>query len=138
MRFGFIILIALVFSACKTDTKETIVSTTILETTTSWNGHLLPKFSEGQPKITIAKVSIPAGAKLPKHIHPVLTTGIITKGELTITDANDNKTTIREGDALVEVVNTVHFGENTGKETAEIIVFYIGVEESPTTVLAED
>ena len=132
-----IILLALVISACKTEPQTQIQTTTLLETTTSWNGNQLPKFPEGQPKITISMVTIPPGAKLPKHIHPVYTTGVLTKGELTITDADNNQTVMKAGDVLVEVVNTVHYGENTGNEPAEIMVFYIGEEGSATSILAE-
>ena len=137
MRLTLIIIMALCLCACKSETTTTIESTMLLETTTSWNGDALPEFPEGRPKVSIVKVTIPPGAKLPKHIHPVITTGMITKGELTVTDADNNTVTIREGDVLVEVSNTIHFGENTGNGPAEIIVFYIGDEATPTTVLAE-
>lgn len=133
----YIILFALVlsFSNCQKETLEKPEVTVLLETTKSWNGNTLPKFPEGQPKVTISKVVIPPKAKLPKHLHPVITTGILTKGELTVTDNEGKKITMKEGDVLVEVTNTIHFGENTGSETAEILVFYIGEKDTPTTVL---
>lgn len=122
-------------SSCTKKEEENIQITTILETTKSWNGALLPKFTDAQPKVTISKVVIPPKAKLPKHIHPVITTGMLTKGELTVTDHNNNQITIKAGDVLVEVTNGIHFGENTGDVPAEIMVFYIGPEDSPTTVI---
>jgi len=133
----YILLFAftLSFSNCQKETLEKPEVTVLLETTKSWNGNTLPKFPEGQPKVTISKVVIPPKAKLPKHLHPVITTGVLTKGELTVTDNEGKKITMKEGDVLVEVTNTIHFGENTGSETAEILVFYIGEENTPTTIL---
>tara|TARA_R110000787_G_scaffold204931_1_gene315410 strand:- start:1703 stop:2131 length:429 start_codon:yes stop_codon:yes gene_type:complete len=125
------------FSSCQEKTPQTTESIILLETTKSWNGDLLPKFPEGQPKVTITKIVIPPKTKLPKHLHPVITTGIVTKGKLTITDVNNQQKIMKAGDVLVEVSNTIHFGENTGSETLEIIVFYIGNENSPNTILAE-
>lgn len=132
----FIFIFILFFSNCQKETLEKPEVTILLETTKSWNGNTLPKFPEGQPKVTISKVVIPPKAKLPKHLHPVITTGVLLKGELTVTDDKGKKTTIRQGDVLVEVTDTVHFGENTGSETAEILVFYVGEENEPTTILA--
>ena len=125
------------FSSCQEKIPQTTESIILLETTKSWNGDLLPKFPEGQPKVTITKIVIPPKTKLPKHLHPVITTGIVTKGELTITDVNNQQKIMKAGDVLVEVSNTIHFGENTGSKTLEIIVFYIGDENSPNTILAE-
>lgn len=126
-----------IYISCQESIPTKTESTVLLETIKSWNGNVLPKFPEGQPKITISKVVIPPKTKLPKHIHPVLTTGVLTKGELTVTDNNNNQITIKAGDVLVEVVNTIHFGENKGSEAAEIIVFYIGEENTPTTILTK-
>lgn len=125
------------FSSCQEKTPQTTESIILLETTKSWNGDLLPKFPEGQPKVTITKIVIPPKTKLPKHLHPVITTGIVTKGKLTITDVNNQQKIMKAGDVLVEVSNTIHFGENMGSETLEIIVFYIGNENSSNTILAE-
>ncbi|MDT7833182.1 cupin domain-containing protein [Flavobacteriaceae bacterium S356] len=127
--------ICFIICSCAEKKEKDIQITTILETTKSWNGTLLPKFSSAQPKVTISKVVIPPKAKLPRHLHPVITTGMLTKGELTVTDDNNKQITIKAGDVLVEVTNTIHFGENTGNVPAEIIVFYIGPEDSPTTVI---
>jgi quercetin dioxygenase-like cupin family protein len=68
------------------------------------------------------------------HHHPVINAGVLLKGELTVV-ADDNKTLhLRAGDSIVELVNKKHYGKNEGKEAAEIIVFYAGVENKPITV----
>ncbi len=131
------IIFTLFFFSCQEKASETIQSELLLEATTSWNGNLIPKI-DGQPKVTISKVTIPPKEKHPKHIHPVITTGVMLKGELTVTDDQNQQITIRKGDVLVEVSNTIHFGENTGETDAEILVFYIGEENTPITILKNE
>ena len=35
---------------------------------------------------------------------------------------------LKAGDALVEMIGTVHYGENRGDEPAEVVMFYAGTE----------
>ena len=39
------------------------------------------------------------------------------------------------GEAIVEVIDTVHTGQAIGADDVEVVVFYAGVEGVPTTVL---
>jgi len=133
------LFISMFFTSCQEKEIQKTETITLLETTQSWNGKTIPEFLEGQPKVSVSKITIPPKTKLPKHIHPLLTMGVITKGELTIVDIDNSKTTtIEAGDALVEVTNTIHYGENRGNEPVEIIVFYVGNETTPTTILKQN
>jgi quercetin dioxygenase-like cupin family protein len=106
----------------------------LAKSTRSWDGESLPVYPLGQPEITILRIKIPAGAKLEIHNHPVINAGVLLAGELTVV-TEDNKTLhLKAGDSIVELVNKKHYGKNEGKETAEIIVFYAGVENKPITV----
>jgi len=107
----------------------------LVKTTKSWDGILLPEYPEGQSEITILKISIPAGNRLETHSHPVINAGVLTKGELTVYTENGDTLILNAGDPIVEVVNTLHYGVNEGDETAEIIVFYSGIEDKPITVI---
>mgnify|MGYP000899664948 CR=1 FL=1 len=42
---------------------------------------------------------------------------------------------LKAGDALIEVVNTWHYGKNSGDTPVEIIVFYAGTADAPVTHL---
>ena len=106
----------------------------LAKTVHSWDGNTLSNYPEGQPEVTILKISIPPKTKLPLHQHPVINAGVLLKGELTV-ETNDNKILhLKAGDPIVEVMNTWHFGENTGNEVAEIIVFYAGIKDKPITI----
>ena len=107
----------------------------VKKATASWNGETLPSYQEGKPEISILKISVPPQAKFPIHKHPMINAGVILSGELTvITDLNQTKH-FKAGDAVVEVVNRWHHGQNDGNVTTEIIVFYAGTEGEKLTIV---
>ena len=109
----------------------------LLETSESWNGEHLPKYLDGTPKITVLKVIVPPKTVLAVHKHPVINAGVLLKGEFMVVTEKRDTLRLKAGDAISEVVNTWHYGINNSTESAEIIVFYAGVEGSPITVLKE-
>ena len=108
---------------------------TLVKTTQSWNGEFLPAYPQGKPEITILRITIPAGTKLDTHSHPVMNAGVLISGQLTVVTEDGKTLHLKAGDAIVEVVNTLHYGMNEGKVPAEIIVFYAGGVDTPITVV---
>ncbi len=113
---------------------DSVEAEVMLKTTTSWDGAELPSYPQGQPEVTIVKITVPKGVQLPMHQHPVINAGIVLKGEITVTKKSGEKIILKAGDAIAEVVDQWHFGANTGDDPAEIIVFYAGVKNEPITV----
>ncbi len=103
----------------------------------SWDGSELPPYKQGEPQISILKITVQPGVALPWHTHPIINAGVLVKGTLTVITKSGERHELLAGDAIVEVVGKVHKGINTGTEPAEIIVFYAGVVETPLTLLAE-
>ncbi len=135
-------LIPLLFTAlclisCNKTTIHKIEVTTLIETTTSWDGKKLPNYLEGSPKITVLKIVIPPKTKLEVHKHLEINAGVLLKGTLTVISTHNDTLHLKAGDPIVELVNTWHYGINEGNVPAEIIVFYAGVEGTPITVLQE-
>jgi len=112
-----------------------IVANELARTTQSWDGKLLPAYPQGQPMITIMRISIPAGAQLKAHTHPVINAGFLISGQLAVVTTDGKELHLKAGDPIVEVVNTLHYGVNQGKVPAEIVVFYAGVVGKPITVI---
>lgn len=108
----------------------------LAKTGSSWNGKALPGYGNGAPEVTILRIAIPPGVRLPLHKHPVINAGVMTKGELTVTTKKGQVLHLHEGEPIVEVVDTWHYGKNEGSETAEIIVFYAGIQGEPITIKA--
>jgi quercetin dioxygenase-like cupin family protein len=115
--------------------KASIVSNELVKSTRSWDGKSLPAYPQTQPEITIRRITIPAGVRLDLHRHPVINAGYLTKGELTVVSEEGQVLHLKEGDTIIELVNTSHYGVNEGKRPAEIVVFYAGTAGTPTTVL---
>ncbi|WP_231562010.1 cupin domain-containing protein [Colwellia psychrerythraea] len=126
------ILFTLSVSAEQIET--TIISQTLVKSTNSWDGSQLLSYPEGQPEVTILKITIPAGVTLPLHQHPFINAGVLIKGELTVVNKAGKKLIMTAGDPIVELVNKWHFGENSGNVPAEIIVFYAGIKGQPITI----
>ncbi len=117
------------------DAKSAVVQE-LVKSTRSWNGERLPAYAQGQPEITMLRITIPAGTRLKNHTHPVINAGVLLSGQLTVVAADGQTLHLKAGDSIVEVVNTWHYGINEGTVPAEIIVFYAGVVDAPITVAA--
>lgn len=131
MAFGLALMLSC--SAMALDAADVSVDV-LAKTSSSWDGNPLPKYPAGEPEITILKIDIPAGVKLATHLHPVINAGVLTKGELMVVTREGKTLHLKAGDAIVEVVDTWHYGRNDGEEPAQIIVFYAGVVDVPITV----
>lgn len=108
----------------------------LARTSSSWDEQRLPPYPAGQPEVTILRITVPPGVKLPLHEHPVINAGVLLKGQLTVVTDRHRTLHLKAGDPIVEVVDTWHYGVNEGSEPAEIIVFYAGVRDRPITVKA--
>jgi quercetin dioxygenase-like cupin family protein len=111
-----------------------VVSSVVSKGTASWDGKALPDYDKGTPEITILRITIPSGALLPVHKHPVINAGVMVAGELTVVTDEGKTLRLKAGDGIVEVVNTLHYGKNEGDTPAVIIVFYAGTTGKPLTV----
>ena len=100
----------------------------------SWDGGFLPAYPTGKPEITVLKITIPPGAQLERHRHPVINAGYLVSGELTVVTDDDQKLHLRAGESLIEVVDKGHYGKNEGRSPAVIVVFYVGEADRPVTV----
>ena len=73
----------------------------LVKSTQSWNGELLPAYPQGQPEITILRISIPAGTKLDTHSHPVINAGVLISGQLTVMTADGKTLHLKAGAPIV-------------------------------------
>ena len=131
---------ASVLSSCKQpNAKEDnpapkVVSTELIRTSQSWDGVELPDYLQGRPELVAVKYVFPAGKKLGWHHHPVMNYGILVQCELTIISLDGQEKVVHEGEAVVEMVNTIHHGENRGTEPVILYMFYLSQEDLPLAV----
>ena len=115
--------------------QQAIVVTKLVQSTNSWDGKRLPAYPVTQPEITILRISIAPGARLPLHFHPVINAGVLLSGQLKIETVNGAVLHLKAGDPIIEIVNMAHYGINDGAVPAEIIVVYAGTVDQPVTVI---
>ena len=113
---------------------QAVQTTELIRTSQSWDGVELPEYLQGRPELVAVKYEIPTGAKLGWHHHPVMNHGILVQGELTIVSLDGKEKVVREGEVVVEMVNTIHHGENRGTKPVILYMFYLSQEGLPLSV----
>ena len=64
--------------------------------------------------------------------------GVLTQGELTIIGQNGKTKVVHEGEAVVEMVGTIHHGENRGTKPVILYMFYLSQKDLPLAVQHPD
>ena len=110
--------------------EKQVQSTELIRTSQSWDGVELPDYLQGRPELVAVKYVFPAGKKLGWHHHPVMNYGILVQGELTIIGLDGKTKVVHEGEPVVEMVNTIHHGENNGDKDVILYMFYLSQKDS--------
>ena len=108
------------------DQSAAVKVTTVLKTETSWNGKPI-EYPSGKAEITGMVVEIAPGGETGWHLHPVPSFGMVLEGELEVHLKSGAVKLLKPGEALAEVVNTLHNGRNVGSVPVKLVVFYTGV-----------
>ena len=116
------------------ETTEQVETTELIRTSQSWDGEALPDYPQGRPELVVKKYVFPAGQKLAWHHHPVMNYGVLVQGELTIIAKDGTEKVVHAGEAVVEMVGTVHHGENRGPQPAILYMCYVSQEGLPLSV----
>ena len=111
-----------------------VETTELFRTSQSWDGAALPDYPLGRPELVAVKYVIPQGRKLGWHHHDAMNHGILVQGELTIVSLDGTEKVVREGEAIVEMVGTVHHGENRGSKPVVLYMCYLSQEGVPLSV----
>ena len=111
-----------------------IKTTELIRTSQSWDGAMLPDFPVGKPELRVIRLNFPVGAKTGWHHHTVVNYGIVQQGDLTIVCQDGSERTFHEGEPLVEVIGTIHRGENRGKKPVILNMFYFSAPGAEITI----
>lgn len=58
----------------------------------------------------------------------------VVSGHLTVEIEGGKILSFAPGEAIIEVVNTLHNGQNRGDEPVKLAVFYLGAEGTPNVI----
>ena len=106
----------------------------LFRTSRSCDGAALPDYPKGQPELVAVKYVIPQGRKLGWHHHDAMNHGVLVQGELTIVAVDGTEKVVHEDEAIVEMVGTVHHGENRGSKPVVLYMFYLSQKGMPLSV----
>lgn len=116
------------FPEQKVETEE------LIRTSQSWDGVELPDYFQGRPELVAVKYVFPPGMKLGWHHHVAMNYGVLVQGELTIMGQDGKTKVVHEGEAVVEMVGTIHHGENRGTKPVILYMFYLSQKDLPLAV----
>lgn len=123
--YAFAIVLVCHSMAHALDQSALVKVSTVLKTETSWDGKPI-EYPSGQAEITGMVVEIAPGGETGWHLHPVPSFGMVLEGELEVELKNGAVKHLKSGEALAEVVNTLHNGRNVGAVPVKLVVFYAG------------
>jgi quercetin dioxygenase-like cupin family protein len=98
---------------------------TVLKTESSWDGKPI-EYPTGKAEVTCMVVEIAPGGETGWHLHAVPSFGMVLEGELEVQLKDGTTKQLKSGEAIAEVVNTLHNGRNVGSVPVKLVVFYVG------------
>lgn len=130
-QYAFAALLVLAGAACAAPPAASVNEHKLLQTASSWDGVPYRSYPQGQPQISIVKITIPPHTALKWHRHAMPNAAYISAGEIMVEKLSDGrKKLFRQGETIAEIVGDTHRGR-TGEQAAELVVFYAGVPGLP-------
>ena len=115
--------------------EKIILIQNVTEGSISWNKKGF-SYPQGKPEITVKKIVIspPKGKEviIDSHCHPAPSAAYILKGNLTVTDSAGLTQMVKEGDGVIDSMDTWH--KAVISTHTELIVFYAGAIGLPLQV----
>jgi quercetin dioxygenase-like cupin family protein len=131
-----LLLLILPFTAAAADYKAGVTATVLQKTGVTGNGQKIAYPCTDRAEVTAMNVELAQGAETGWHKHTIPVYAYVAAGNLEV-ELEDGKTlSFKGGDAIIEVVDTLHNGRNRGGEPVKLAVFYLGVEGVPNVVKA--
>lgn len=116
--------------------KAVIKATPLLRASTTAAGQPISYPTTDHPEVVAVRVEIPPGAETGWHTHPYPCYGYVLSGDLSVELEGGKVNHLKAGDAVIEVVNMLHNGKNTGTDPVTIVMFVTGEKGEPFTVPA--
>ena len=123
-------------SVTAADYQNGVIATTLKKSNITSNGQKIVYPVTDAAEVTALLVNVPPGAETGWHSHPTPVYAYVQAGTLDVELEDGQISTFHSGDAIIEVVNTLHNGKNRGTEIVRLVVFYTGIAGMPTTVKA--
>jgi len=129
----FLAVLCICFSTSAQYNKGVVLEPVLKTDTTSIGQKIVyPQFDNDE--VSIVKVTIPPCKSTGWHKHTFPVFAYVLQGTLTVEVENKKTLQFPKGSSFSEVINTLHNGENNGKEDVVMIVFFMGEKGKPLSV----
>lgn len=120
-----------VSAATAADYNSAVTATILKKTTLTGNGAKIIYPQTDHAEVTIMTVEVAPGGETGWHQHPIPVYAYVVAGTLNVQIDGSSDLTFSAGDAIIEVVNTLHNGRNRGTEPVRLVVTYLGIAGQP-------
>ena len=136
MKKGIIVLIIALLLAPSVYAEEykNVEVTKLITSTTSANGQPLSYLDTNNAEVTALLVRFAPGNATGWHKHPVPVYAYVLEGILNVELKDGKQYLFRKGEAILEVMNTLHNGYNSGNVPTTLVVFYTGAVGTPNVI----
>lgn len=128
---GLLLIAASPFAA---DYNSGVSAKVLKKTSVTSNGQKITYPLTDKAEVTAMTVDLAPGAETGWHQHPVPVYAYVVSGTLSVELEDGQVFSFATGDAVIEVVNTLHNGKNQGSEPVKLAVFYLGAEGLPNVI----
>ena len=132
MLVGLFLII--VQPAIAADYSSGVTSKVLSKTTVTGNGQKISYPLTDRAEVTAMTVDLAPGSETGWHKHPVPVYAYVVSGSLSVELEDGKLLSFSAGEAIIEVVNTMHNGRNSGTVPVKLAVFYLGAEGIPNVV----
>jgi len=127
-------LILITAPAFATDYSTGVTSKVLVKTSITGNGQKISYPVTDKAEVTAMIVVLASGAETGWHKHPVSVYAYVISGLLSVEIEGGKQLSFAAGEAIIEVVNTLHNGKNMGNEPVTLAVFYLGSAGVPNVI----
>jgi quercetin dioxygenase-like cupin family protein len=129
IRFALVAVILVAGSAT-----AQVTLTTILKTSTTWNGAPIAFSAAAKPEVQTVIIEIAVAGATAWHKHPINNVVYVLDGSVRIELGDGGSHEFRAGEAFAEVVDTWHRGVNVGRGPVRLLVVYTGEVGTPISI----
>ena len=130
-------LLLIVPPAIAADYSSGVTAKVLQKTSVTGNGQKITYPLTDKAEVTAMTVDLAPGAETGWHQHPVPVYAYVVAGNLSVELEDGRQLDFKSGDAIIEVVDTLHNGRNMGAEPVKLAVFYLGAEGTPNVIKPE-
>jgi quercetin dioxygenase-like cupin family protein len=130
-------LVLFLSSAFAADYSSGVTAKVLTKTSATGNGQKITYPLTDRAEVTAMTVELAPGAETGWHKHPVPVYAYVVSGNLLVEIEGGKYLSFKAGEAIIEVVNTLHNGKNSGTEPVKLAVFYLGAEGTPNVIKPE-